>query len=78
MESSCSAARQLFATVKDGGKQATGFSTVVRVEYPSRGAWAVGFLTAVVTDEEGNKYGVVYMPFTPIPQSVWLIQLPLE
>ena len=70
--------RQLFATAKDGGKRATGFSTVVRVEYPRRGAWAVGFLTAVVTDDEGNRYGVVYMPSTPMPQSGWLMQLPLE
>lgn len=59
----------------DGGM---GFDTVVRVEYPRRGAWAVGFLMSVINDGQGVEYGVVYMPSTPMPQSGWLMQLPLN
>ena len=55
-----------------------GFDTVVRVEYPRRGAWAVGFLMSIIEDGEGVKYGVVYMPSTPMPQSGWLMQVPLN
>lgn len=55
-----------------------GFSKVVRVEYPRRGAWAVGFLMGIIEDGEGNKYGVVYMPSTPMPQSGWLMQVPVS
>ena len=55
-----------------------GFDTVVRVEYPRRGAWAVGFLMSVIEDGDGVKYGVVYMPSTPMPQSGWLMQVPLN
>ena len=39
----------------DGGM---GFDTVVRVEYPRRGAWAVGFLMSIIEDGEGVKHGV--------------------
>ena len=56
----------------------TGFDMVVRVEYPRRGAWAVGFLMGIVNDGQGTQYGVVYMPSTPMPQSGWLMQVPLS
>ena len=56
----------------------TGFDTVVRVEYPRRGAWAVGFLMSIVVDGQGTQYGVVYMPSTPMPQSGWLVQVPMS
>ena len=55
----------------------TGFDTVVRVEYPGRGAWAVGLLMGIIDDNEGTRYGVVYMPSTPMPQSGWLMQIPM-
>ena len=55
-----------------------GFDTVVRVEYPRRGAWTVGFLMSILDDGQGVRYGVVYMPSTPMPQSGWLIQVPLS
>ena len=57
---------------------AMGFDKVVRVEYPRRGVWSVGFLMGVIEDDEGARYGVVYMPSTPMPQSGWLVQLPLS
>ena len=62
----------------DQGEGAMGFDKVVRVEYPRRGAWSVGFLMGVIEDDDGGKYGIVYMPSTPMPQSGWLVQLPLN
>lgn len=56
----------------------TGFDTVVRIEYPRQGVWSVGFLMAVIDDAGGDRVGVVYMPSTPMPQSGWLVQLPLD
>jgi len=56
----------------------TGFDTVVRIEYPRQGVWSVGFLMAVIDDADEEKVGVVYMPSTPMPQSGWLVQLPLD
>lgn len=56
----------------------TGFNTVVRVEYPRRGVWCVGFLMAVIEDDQGTSYGAVYMPSTPMPQSGWLVQVPIN
>ena len=56
----------------------TGFDTVVRIEYPRRGVWSVGFLMAVIDDADGVRVGVVYMPSTPMPQSGWLVQLPFD
>ena len=57
---------------------ATGFDTVVRIEYPRQGVWSVGFLMSTIDDAAGTKCGVVYMPSTPMPQSGWLVQLPLD
>ena len=56
----------------------TGFETVVRIEYPREGVWSVGFLMAIIEEAGGVKVGVVYMPSTPMPQSGWLVQLPLD
>lgn len=57
---------------------AMGFDRVVRVEYPRRGVWSVGFLMGIIDDGQGASYGVVYMPSTPMPQSGWLVQVPLD
>ena len=57
---------------------AMGFDRVVRVEYPRRGVWSVGFLMGIIDDGQDAKYGVVYMPSTPMPQSGWLVQVPLS
>ena len=59
-------------------KAPTGFDTVVRIEYPRTGVWCVGFLMGILADDAGVKCGVVYMPSTPMPQSGWLVQLPLD
>ena len=32
----------------------------------------------VIEDGQGTKYGVVYMPSTPMPQSGWLMQVPVS
>lgn len=61
-----------------GAKAPTGFDTVVRIEYPRKGVWSVGFLMSFIEDKAGSKVGVVYMPSTPMPQSGWLVQLPIE
>ena len=61
----------------DTGTGDTGFNTVVRVEYPRGGVWSVGFLMAVIKDDQGSDHGVVYMPSTPMPQSGWLVQVPM-
>ena len=60
------------------GGAAMGFDRVVRIEYPRRGAWSVGFLMGIIDDGQGVQYGVVYMPSTPMPQSGWLVQVPLS
>ena len=62
----------------DSGTGDTGFNTVVRVEYPRRGVWSVGFLMAVIEDDQGTNHRVVYMPSTPMPQSGWLVQVPMS
>ncbi|MYH63054.1 MAG: DUF502 domain-containing protein [Caldilineaceae bacterium SB0675_bin_29] len=62
----------------DTGTDDTGFNTVVRVEYPRRGVWCVGFLMAVIEDDQGASHGAVYMPSTPMPQSGWLVQVPMS
>ena len=62
----------------DTGISDTGFNTVVRVEYPRRGVWCVGFLMAVIEDDQGTSHGAVYMPSTPMPQSGWLVQVPMS
>ena len=69
--------RKLLADSEGGGPTPTGFETVVRIEYPRRGVWSVGFLMGVI-DVAGTRFGVVYMPSTPLPQSGWLAQLPLD
>lgn len=62
----------------DAGTGDIGFNTVVRVEYPRRGVWCVGFLMAVIEDDQGTSHGAVYMPSTPMPQSGWLVQVPMS
>ena len=33
---------------------------------------------AVIEDDQGTNHGVVYMPSTPMPQSGWLVQVPMS
>ncbi len=44
-----------------GARAPTGFDTVVRIEYPRKGVWSVGFLMGFIEADAGMKVGVVYM-----------------
>ena len=55
-----------------------GLRTVVRVEYPRRGAWTVGFFTKSVTMHDDEVMAVVYMPSTPFPNTGWMVLLPVD
>jgi uncharacterized membrane protein len=56
------------------------FSKVVLVEYPRKGSYTIGFLTAEVTEEPkgGLTCDMVYvfLPTTPNPTSGWLLLFP--
>lgn len=54
----------------------TGFNRVVQVEYPRKDVWAIGFLTSIVTDENGSELGIVYIPTAPLPSSGFLSIFP--
>lgn len=73
-----STTKKLLPGSNRGAATTTGFETVVRIEYPRQGVWSVGFLMAIIEESDGVKVGVVYMPSTPMPQSGWLVQLPLD
>ena len=73
-----STTKKLLPGSDPGARAPTGFDTVVRIEYPRKGVWSVGFLMGFIEADAGKKVGVVYMPSTPMPQSGWLVQLPLE
>ena len=61
-----------------GGDSERSFKRVVIVEYPRKGAWMIGFLTATTEDEGGNRLGVVYVPTAPTPNSGWVGLFPEE
>ena len=73
-----STTKKLLPGSSGSGPTTTGFDTVVRIEYPRMGVWSVGFLMGIIDDPDGVRCGVVYMPSTPMPQSGWLVQLPLD
>ena len=62
---------------KDGSKK-----SVVLVEYPRKGVWAVGFATKENTGEmakkTNNKLINVFVPTTPNPTSGFLLMFPKE
>tara|TARA_Y100000590_G_scaffold363688_1_gene421475 strand:- start:2399 stop:3010 length:612 start_codon:yes stop_codon:yes gene_type:complete len=62
-------------TKNKGGKK-----SVVLVEYPRKGSWAVGFATKENTGEIKNKIGQelinVFVPTTPNPTSGFLLMFP--
>ncbi len=67
--------KQLFEIF--GSSQQDSFKEVVMVEYPRKGIWAVGFLTAGVKGEMVSRLGEgfkgVFIPTTPNPTSGFLI-----
>ncbi|KAF0140639.1 MAG: hypothetical protein FD153_755 [Rhodospirillaceae bacterium] len=73
-----SAVKQIFETVLR--QQSTAFREVVLLEYPRRGLWTIGFITApaaaetrrLINDEMVN----VFVPTTPNPTSGFLLFVP--
>ena len=62
---------------KDNGKK-----SVVLIEYPRKGVWAVGFATKENMGEMAKKTGKnlinVFVPTTPNPTSGFLLMFPIE
>lgn len=70
------AARQLVESFSGSGK--TGFKRVVMIEYPRKGFWAIGFLTAITANDAAQPLAVVYIPTAPLPNSGWLAIVPFS
>ena len=64
-------------TKKDGNKK-----SVVLIEYPRKGVWAVGFATKENTGEMAKKTNQklinVFVPTTPNPTSGFLLMFPID
>ena len=62
---------------KDDGKK-----SVVLIEYPRKGVWAVGFATkenkGEMAEKTGKKLINVFVPTTPNPTSGFLLMFPIE
>jgi uncharacterized membrane protein len=58
--------------------EGTQFKSVVMIEFPCAGMWALGFNTGTIQDQEGRVWVKVYVPTTPTPTSGFLELLPLE
>ncbi|MEL7130382.1 MAG: DUF502 domain-containing protein [Pseudomonadota bacterium] len=63
--------KQLFETI--ASSQQTSFRDMVLVEYPKKGTWCIGFVTAPIKGEVleklGNEMMGVFVPTTPNPTS---------
>ncbi len=73
------AVKQIFETL--AASQTDNFKEVVMLEYPRKGAWAVGFITASVRGDMAQKMpGMVgvFVPTTPNPTSGFLIYVKRE
>ena len=72
-----SAFKQLFEIL--GSNQQASFKEVVLVEYPKKGTWCIGFLTArargEVQTQLAEDYVGVFVPTTPNPTSGFLMYL---
>ncbi|MEL6323301.1 MAG: DUF502 domain-containing protein [Pseudomonadota bacterium] len=70
--------KQLFETL--ASNQTTSFRDMVLVEYPKRGTWCVGFVTAPLRGEVLEKLGAemmgVFVPTTPNPTSGFFMFVP--
>ncbi|MGC8894996.1 MAG: DUF502 domain-containing protein [candidate division WOR-3 bacterium] len=72
-----SASRQVVDAVLTGKRPA--FRSVVLVQFPYRGSWAIGFVTS--PDPwliDGKEHINIYVPTTPNPTSGWYMLLPRE
>ena len=67
----------ILATKKGGKKR-----SVVLIEYPRKGAWAVGFATkdnkGEITKKTNKKLVNVFVPTTPNPTSGFLLMFPKD
>ena len=70
--------KQVFETFFSGKKQS--FNQVVLLEYPRKGLWVLGFVSAKTDGEVGKKISGkvlnVFVPTTPNPTSGFLIFVP--
>ncbi len=68
---------ETFSNKDDSGKK-----SVVLIEYPRKGVWAVGFATKENKSEMAEKTGKnlinVFVPTTPNPTSGFLLMFPIE
>jgi len=78
---------RIYAAVKQIGDAVIGirknlFERVVMVEWPGKGIWSLGFVTAEETGEVARRTGKritrVFVPTTPNPTSGFLLFLPEE
>lgn len=76
-------ARSVYAATKQvvealSQPEGAALKSVVLVEFPSPGLWAVGFLTGYTEDGAGCKYAKVLIPTTPNPTTGFLEFVPAE
>ena len=74
-----SAIKQMSQSFKDSGNSS---KSVVLVEYPRKGVWAVGFATkentGIMAEKTNQKLINVFVPTTPNPTSGFLLMFPKE
>lgn len=63
-----------------GKREKRPFQKVVALEFPRKGVWTFGFLTAEVPENAPAPKGSVYIfvPTTPNPTSGWLLMVPKD
>lgn len=70
--------KQLFDTIQSSNQSS--FQNMVLVEYPKKGTWALGFVTAPIRGEIADKlpegYMSVFVPTTPNPTSGFYMFVP--
>ena len=49
------------------------FRKVIKIEYPRKDIWVIGFVTMEITDEQGQQWVHVFVPTTPNPTSGFLV-----
>jgi uncharacterized membrane protein len=54
------------------------FTSVVLVEFPRKGIYAVGFLTGTIKDSFGKTFGKVFIPTTPNPTTGFFELIPAD
>ena len=74
-----SAIKQMSQSFKESGSKS---KSVVLVEYPRKGVWAVGFATkensGEIAEKTNQKLINVFVPTTPNPTSGFLLMFPLD